>query len=159
MGPFMCTPLLKVTVSTYRDVVRVRQLTRRAAALLSFETIDQICLAAAAFDLAWQAFHPAGRASVSFLVDENMFRVVCKHESLGDGPHLLLEKSLPPPACGVLLTDLAWTLEQVTALGPLDLFEELQTANRELLRTLLELAALRTKGSDAAPALKEPDAA
>jgi hypothetical protein len=56
--------------------------------------------------------------------------------------------------------ELTWTLKQVMALTAPEPFEELQTANRELLRTLLELAACRTKTAErSAPANREPDAA
>jgi hypothetical protein len=173
MYPFMCTPFLTLAVSTAQDVVRIRQLTRQAAALLGFEIREQTCLAAAAFDLAGQAQLPTGRARVTFSLHEAVFRIHCTAEAPAtrrarwetqdraceDRP-LLLEKSLPPSQRRVVQTDLTWMLEQVMALSSPDPFEELQTANRELLRALLDLAAQQAKPVEGTAATKkEPDAA
>jgi hypothetical protein len=169
----MCTPFFILPLRHAHDVVRVRQLARQTAALLSFETFDQSCLAAAAFDLAWQALQPTGHASVSFTLHEGTLRIRCTVEEgpsrlarwLGqetNGRHqpLVLEKQLPASPRHVVNTDLTWMLEQVMALSSPDAFEELQTANRELLRTLLDLAACRTKGApEQSAAKREPDAA
>jgi hypothetical protein len=156
----MNTPFLTVTVCTPRDVVRVRQLARQAAALLSFEALDQVCLAAAAFDLAWQAWQPDGQATVSFTLYQDIFRISCVQERSLGRPPLMLEKPLPASQRGILHTDLAWTLEQVIERSPVHVLKELQTVNRELLRTLLELAAYRQQSSaPAAVPTKETDAA
>jgi hypothetical protein len=167
----MCTPFLTLTVSTPRDVVRVRQLARQAATLLSFNAIDQTCLAAAAFDLAWQAWQPTGRATVCFILHEEKLRITFlaavrterlrweAQEPASAGHALLLEKPLPVSQRGRLPTELTYTLEQIVALSPGSLFEELQTANRELLRCLLELAPRRAQADEIPLRKKETDAA
>jgi hypothetical protein len=167
----MRTPFMTLTVSSPREVVRVRQLARQAAAVLSFDTLDQTCLAAAAFDLAWQALQPTGRATVCFIVHEEKFRITFlaavpagrsrweAQEPASAGQALVLEKPLPAPERDCLHTELSYTLEQVMALSPTRLFEELQTANRELLQCLLELAPRRTKTDDTPLPKKETDAA
>jgi hypothetical protein len=68
---------------------------------------------------------------------------------------LLLEKPLPVAQRGVAHADLTFTLEQVGALSPLDLFDELQAANRELLQTLLQLAAQRAPAVETTAAPKQ----
>jgi hypothetical protein len=167
----MCTPFLTLTVSSPRDVVRVRQLARQAAALLSFDAFNQTCLAAAAFDLAWQALQPTGQVTVCFILHEEKFRITFlaavpagrlrweAQEPASAGQALLLEKPLPASQRGCLPSELTFTLEQVMALRPTSMFEELQTANRELLRCLLELAPRVTETDKTPFPKKETDAA
>lgn len=149
----MTHPLLTVPVSTLLDAVRVRQLTRQAAALVGFEPLDQITLAAAAFDLAGLALERKGQATVQFLLTDQVFGVNITTESIPPGR---LEKPLPAQGRGLDAADVGWTLQQVLAFSAADPLEELQTANRELLRALLELAAQRKKN---AAAKSETDAA
>jgi hypothetical protein len=159
----MVTPFLTLTLTAPDDLVRVRQLARQAAKLLSLEAADQTLVAAAAFDLAWQALEPSGRASVAFSVAEGRFRIVCTGggpRCSGDGRALQLERTLPSASAPVLDRDLTWMLEEVLALAPGDAVEELRTANRELLGALLELAPLRRQAAGSPAAAKpEPDAA
>jgi hypothetical protein len=159
----MGTPFLTLTLAAPDDLVRVRQLARQAAKLLSLEAADRTLVAAAAFDLAWQALQPTGRACVAFSVAEGKFRIVCTAGGVrcpGDGRPLQLERALPAAPESALDRELTWMLEEVLALAPEDALEELRTANRELLGALLELAPLRRQAAGTPAAAKpEPDAA
>jgi hypothetical protein len=154
----MTTPLLTLPLRQKRDLLRTRQLARQCADLLGFETSDQICIAAAVFDLACQALQLAGQASVSFAIVEECLTIVCTpavtaRQCLGT-ENLRLSKRLPVGAA-VVRDDLPWMLQQLVELAPLDVFDEMRKLNQELLRALLDLAACRANQREAS----EPNAA
>src|SRR5712672_847484 len=63
--------LLTVPLKHKRDLLRARHHVRQAADLLGYSAQDQTCLVAAAFDLAYQALGPTGRAKLQLdIVDD-----------------------------------------------------------------------------------------
>jgi len=145
----MSNSLFTLSLITKRDLLRARQMVRHAADLLGFESGDQLCLAAAVFDLACQAHAPAGRASVCCAIFDGCLHVVCTpmvKTGKGGGtttpPCYEVSKRLPV-AAAVPRDDVPWMLQQLAELAPLDLFEEMKKINQELLQTLLEVARQR----------------
>ena len=126
---------------------------RRAADLLGLCANDQICIAAAVFDLACQAKEATGRAVVSFDVVDDLFRIACTPAPAGI-------RSGTVPQCGQDAQRCSsasnfprhWPKRPQTWPGRcsssrrsrrLDLFEEMQKINQDLLGALLELKRFR----------------
>jgi hypothetical protein len=155
----MDTILVTLTLNNKRQALRVRAAARQAAASLGFTPRDQVCLSAAAFDLARQALDLTGRATIRFDLTGDCFQIACTPITR-DGTEatpLRLGKRLPGMAI-VPLDDLPWMLQQITEIAQVDAFEELCRANQELLQTLLELAKAQPGEVDVLPK-REPSAA
>jgi len=157
----MANSLLTVPIKGNRDLLRARQLVRRAADLLGFNCTDQMCLAAAAFDLACQAHAVTGRAQFSCEIVDNCLNVNCiplarRRQPSGatKEPGAKIVKQLPAGA-GSPREDVAWMLQQLANLAPVDLFDEMKKVNQELLQLLLET----TKGRDGRAEQAGPNAA
>jgi hypothetical protein len=141
--------LFTLPVKRKRDLLRARQLVRRAAGLLGFDATDQMCLAAAAFDLACQAHAVSGRADVCCEIADDCFNVVCLPAAGARLSPAIDQPSLPrickrlPPVEAAARDDVPWMLKKAAELAPLDVFDEMRQINQELLRTLLELARQR----------------
>jgi hypothetical protein len=159
----MPTLLTSFTIKHPRDLARARQLARQAADLLGFDATDRATLAAAAFDLACQAALPTGRAGVVLEIADDCLQVACtaiaaRGKAAADAAPLRLGK--PLPASGPFpREDVPWMLKQLTELTPADPLEELRQANRELLATLLELAACQARHKSRAGSAAGPSAA
>ncbi len=144
----MNTTLLSVLLKTKRDILRIRQLTYRAADLLGFSTSDQVRLAAAVFDLACQAKTPTGRARVCFEVVDGWLRVTCSlvakapRRRRDHGTTALVVNKRLVATRPLADEDVGWTLRQFQEMAPLDVFEEMQRINQDLLGALLELSRL-----------------
>jgi hypothetical protein len=157
----MNTLLLALHLTRKTDLLVARQTARRAAELLGFDPYDQVCLAAATFDLACQALDRTDQASVRFEIGGEMLQIHCGpttgQTSSEEWTKFRLSKQLPASAA-VSRKDVPWMLEQVVNLAPRDAFAEVRRVNQELLRALLDLAAARVK--QPAPATQnEPHAA
>jgi hypothetical protein len=145
----MVKPLFTLPVKNKRDLLLARQLVRRAAGLLGFDGMDQMCLAAAAFDLACQTHAAAGRMNVCGEIAEDCFNVVCLPVPGSrccpgvDQPIFQRISKRLPTGEAAALEDVPWMLKKTAELAPLDVFDEMRTINQELLRTLLELARQR----------------
>jgi hypothetical protein len=155
----MDTILFTLTLKNKRQAVRVRAATRQAAAFIGFAPRDQICLSAAAFDLARQALDLAGVATARFHLAGDCFQIACTptRQDGTESTPLRLSKRLPGVAA-VPLEDLPWMLQQLTEIAPADPFEELCRANQELLQALLDLAKAQPGEVDLLPK-REPSAA
>jgi hypothetical protein len=71
----MLTPLLSLTLQSKRDVVLARQSARQLAKLLGFETREQMRIAAAVFDVAYNACRSLGRVTLNFEMTDASLRV------------------------------------------------------------------------------------
>jgi hypothetical protein len=145
----MVNAIFTLLITGKRDLLRARQLVRRAAALLGFDAGDQMCLAAAAFDIACQIHLASGETVVSLEVAEGCFSVVCATAPDGltrageDRPSVRrISKRLPADA-SANLDDVPWMLTASAELAPLEVFDEMRQLNQELLRALLDLARQR----------------
>jgi hypothetical protein len=147
----MPTSLLALPLKRKRDLLRARTLVRQAAALLGYPEHDQICLAAAAFDLACQAHKATRRARMQLSIVEDCLHLTCAES-------LRVSKPLPASAA-VPREDVPWMLQQLTELAPRDTFEEVCKVNQELLQTLLELTKSQPRPAEVAAKQTEPSAA
>jgi hypothetical protein len=145
----MVYSIFTLPVKKKRDLLRARQLVRRAAGLLGFDGADQMCLAAAAFDLACQAHAAWGRANVRCEIAEDYLHVLCVPARGArwwggiDQPSVRRISKCLPAVSAAARHDIPWILKKTTELAPLDVFDEMRKINHELLRTLLELARQR----------------
>ena len=133
-------------VKSKRDLLRVRQLARQAAALLGFSRDEQTCLAAAAFDLACQAYRATRRASVTFDASEGVLHLGFRALTPKSRQQFRIRRSFQlvrklPEDARVSFVDLPWALKQLAQHAPLELFDEMVTINRELLQALLDQTA------------------
>src|ERR1700687_3608779 len=71
----MLTPLLSLTLQSKRDVVLARQSARQLAKLLGFGTREQMRIAAAVFEVAYNACRSLGRVTLNFELTEASLRV------------------------------------------------------------------------------------
>jgi hypothetical protein len=143
--------LLTLRLKRKSDLLRARMMVRQAAALLGFHAQDQICLAAAAFDLACQGHKATRRASMQLDVQDDCLLIVCSDS-------LRLSKTLPATAA-VPRDDVPWMLKQLAELAPCDLFEEVRKVNQELLQTMLELTKCQPQPAEVVVKQAEPNAA
>jgi hypothetical protein len=141
--------LLSLSLERKSDLLRARMLVRQAAALLGFHAQDQICLAAAAFDLACQAHQATRGAGLQLAIVDDCLQVVCSDS-------LRLGKALPATAA-VPRDDVPWMLKQLMEIAPCDPFEEVRKVNQELLQTMLELT--KSQPAEAPVKQTEPSAA
>jgi hypothetical protein len=142
----LCLPLKRKS-----DLLHARMLVRQAAALLGFHAQDQICLAAAAFDLACQAHDATPGADLQLEIVDDCLHVVCSDS-------LRLGKALPATAA-VPRDDVPWMLKQLMEIAPCDPFEEVRKVNQELLQTMLELTKRQSQLAEAPVKQTEPSAA
>jgi hypothetical protein len=71
----MLTPLLSLTLQSKRDVVLARQSARQLAKLLGFGTREQMRIAAAVFEVAYNACRSLGRVTLNFELTDASLRV------------------------------------------------------------------------------------
>jgi hypothetical protein len=71
----MLTPLLNLTLQSKRDVVLARQSARQLAKLLGFGTREQTRIAAAVFEVAYNACRSLGRVTLNFELTDSSLRV------------------------------------------------------------------------------------
>jgi hypothetical protein len=71
----MLTPLLSLTLQSKRDVVLARQSARQLAKLLGFGTSEQTRIAAAVFEVAYNACRSLGRVTLNFEMTDASLRV------------------------------------------------------------------------------------
>src|SRR5438552_837469 len=71
----MTTPLLSLTLQSKRDIVLARQCARRLAKLLGFQPSEQTRIAAAVFEIAYNARRTMGRVSLHFRLADARFQV------------------------------------------------------------------------------------
>jgi hypothetical protein len=145
--------LLSISVRSERDVLAARQRARQLARLLRFEPRQQICIAAGTFAIAAQALARCRSATLYFEISENTLLITPR---LGRRrprsrtrtipargvPIARLVKPLPSGGAAFATDDLIWIAAQLTRRTPLDVFEEMETQNREMLALLRELAAM-----------------
>ena len=143
--------LLTLRLKRKSDLLRARTLVRQAAALLGFHAQDQMCLAAAAFDLACQAHQATRRAGMQLEIVDDCLQIVCSDS-------LRLGKALPATAA-VPSEDVPWMLKQLMDIAPGDPFEEVRKVNQELLQTMLELTKCQPQPTEATVKQTEPSAA
>jgi hypothetical protein len=143
--------LLSLPLKRKSDLLRARMLVRQAAALLGFHAHDQVCLAAAAFDLACQAHQATRGAGMQLEIADDCLQVVCSDS-------LRLGKTLPATA-PVPRDDVPWMLNQLMEIAPCDPFEEVRKVNQELLQTMLELTKCPPQPAEAPVKQTEPNAA
>ena len=132
--------LFSLTVRCKRDLVQLRQQTRRIAALLGFADHDQASLAAGVFALACRVHKH--RATWNFCVENRYFCICLDRESPFDDR---IQKRLPEQA---LLggPDVEWVARKLSGLLCVDVFGEIQKLNQELLSAHLALQALQKGG-------------
>jgi hypothetical protein len=134
-------------VGCKRDVVLARQRARQIARLLGFDPREQVCLAAAVFEIACTAREDSRRPTLEFRIRNQLLEVFPVYSSapdhcrkrIGPGRDLRLEKLLPERAHNVDASDLAWIVQEVGRLAPVNVFEEMRRQNQELLWTLHEV--------------------
>ena len=71
----MLTPLLSLTLQSKRDVVLARQSARQVAKLLGFGAAEQTRIAAAVFEVAYNACRSSGRATLHFQLTDATLQV------------------------------------------------------------------------------------
>src|SRR5438093_12557567 len=86
--------LLSLLVRGKRDLILLRQRTRQIAALLGYSAQDQVCLAAAVFDLACQIHRRRGRTTWNFSL-ENRHLHICPGADGSEYARLRIEKPMP----------------------------------------------------------------
>jgi hypothetical protein len=157
----MANSLFTLVLKGKRDLLRARQLVRRAVDLLGFDGTDQMCVAAAAFNLACQAQAVTGRAQFCCEIVDDCLNIVGKpvvRRRQSSGPMeqsaFRIVKKLPAGAA-MPREDVAWMLKQLAELAPVDLFDEMIKVNQELLQLLLATA----KGREAREEQAGPNAA
>jgi hypothetical protein len=146
--------ILTLPLQKKRDLLRARQMTRHTAALLGFNPQDQICLAAAVFDLSCQALKATGCAMLRFAIGDDRLLIACDPAQ----GQLQLSKPLPGSAA-VPRDDVPWMLKQLLEMATGDWFEEVCRVNQELLQTLLGLAQGHPQQAGTAVSKPEPSAA
>jgi hypothetical protein len=163
----MTTSILTLPLRNKRDVLLARQRARQIAKLLGFDPREQACIAAGAFAIARTGMQHAGRRALTFQLEGNLLQIVPvlgrrRHAGLerllrrlasGTSSELRLEKPLPAQGAAVDRAELAWVVEELAGLTPLDVFAEIERQNQELLHTLHEL---HTAESERPPARGRP---
>jgi hypothetical protein len=71
----MLTPLLSLTLQSKRDVVLARQSARQVAKLLGFGIAEQTRIAAAVFEVAYNACRSSGRVTLHFQLSDTTLQV------------------------------------------------------------------------------------
>ncbi|MCC6420975.1 MAG: hypothetical protein IT429_22290 [Gemmataceae bacterium] len=135
----MHTPFLQIEIRRKRDALLARRQARQVASLLGFGVREQVCVAGLTFELVCQELARVGRVVLTFALEQGQLLILPS-----DGG-ARVEKPLPPRDPAVAPDDLSWVIQELTALNPLDLFEEVQRQNQELLRVLLELQTLEER--------------
>jgi hypothetical protein len=116
---------------------------------------DQALLACGVFEMVWDTFRQFGRVRVRFCLSDSALqaRIDCPARP---GTDTRLELSLPAQA-GVAREDLAFLVQQVDCLTPLDCFEEMRQQNLDLLNALADLH--RLQDAPVRPVAQPPDTA
>jgi hypothetical protein len=160
----MHTALLTHQLRTRRDVVLVRQRARQISRLLGYDGGEQSRLAAAVFQFACLAFEKSCRPEISFRLTDGHLQVVCcpgrpRKGGCADGPppSSVVERPLPKKDLPLERPDLAWAVQQLARLTPLNLFDEIRQQNQELVQALHELQVCQAESSRLRKA--KPDAA
>ena len=140
--PFMSTPFFTLQLCRPRDFLVARQRTRHLANLLGFDPADQALMAAAVFEVAFQACRLTGCGVLHFEVEDDLLRIF--PGGLGQElTSLRVEKPLPQKGRTFALADLAWIARELNLLTPLNLLEEVRRQNQELLQASLRQASQR----------------
>jgi hypothetical protein len=134
--------LLTLPLRSKRDAVAARQRARQVAKVLHFDPVDQACIAAGAFAIAVQALRRNKRGQLCVQLERETL-VVFAQSAREPWPTLRLSKPLPSAKRGLGAEDVAFVVEQLEALAPLDLFEEFQAQNQEMLTLLHALQRAR----------------
>ena len=129
-----------VKLRTPRDVIVARQRARQIAGLLGFAPEEQAFITAAVGEVA----RSIGRGSLEFQVDDNILRVAPGTREPGR-KRLRLEKALPRKATALDPDHLAWAIQELEHLTPLNVAEEVRQQDRELLRVMHELQKCRAE--------------
>src|SRR5262249_44179775 len=143
-----------VKLRTPRDVIVARQRARQIAGLLGFAPEEQAFITAAVGEVA----RSIGRGTLDFQVDDNILRVAPATREPGHNtlPHaraprvagpnsLRTEKALPSKATALDPDHLAWAIQELEHLTPLNVAEEVRQQDRELLRVMHELHKCRAE--------------
>lgn len=132
------------SVNGKRDLVLVRQRARQIGALLGFSAQDQAGLAAGVFALACQVYRRRGRTTWNFSVENRRFRIGPQTDNawLPGVGSVGIAKLLPEQAA-MSGPDIGWVARELSRLGPVDVFGEMQKLNQELLGALLEIRAFQ----------------
>jgi hypothetical protein len=149
----MHTALLTHKLRTRRDLVLVRQRSRQISRLLGYDAAEQSRLAAAVFQLACLAYEKSCCPEVIFrLTDGHLQVVACpgrprKGAADGPPPSAVVERPLPKKDLPLERPDLAWAVQQLARLTPLNLFDEIRQQNQELVQALQELQVCQAESS------------
>jgi hypothetical protein len=137
------TQLLNQTLRGTRGLVRLRQRTRQLTRALGFAPRDQALIAAAVFQLGCGTLDRGRGGRVAFHLGEGKLHATSPDAAGPGGVHL--EWPLPRREAALDAIDLAWALQQLEQLTPLDLFEEFRQMNLDLLQALNDLQACRSE--------------
>lgn len=143
---------LSLPLERTRDVVLARHRARQIARLLGFAPNEQALIAAAAAEIAAEAFGNARGASVVFELVHHALQIHAERAG-----RLRLKKELPHRR-EFAVEDAAWIIEQLERerFRP---FVEFRRQNQEMLRLLAESPSLRALPSADDEASRKPDAA
>lgn len=152
-----------------RDALLARQRARQLAALLGFDFLQQACVSAGVFAVAWQVLESRAPVELCFQIDATTLQVYAQpilgklgpKKDKGKSTQRLwrLEKKLPYPEKGLTSEDLAFVLGQLNALTPAQLYEEVFRQNQELLAALSALQTFQSNTSRREPESRDPSAA
>jgi len=130
----MTTSLLTLPLRRKRDLVVARQRASQIAGLLGFERRELAGMAAAVFEMAGQAWRRGRDGQLCFQMNGRALQVFANPPTT-----LHLEVPLPAKVMGLDADDMAFAVQQLGEMTPLDVLAEMQQQNLELLRTLHDL--------------------
>jgi len=155
----MTTPFFTLKLRSKKDAVLVRQRARRVASLLSFDPLEQACIAAGTFVIACQALMVFGKTRICFHIEQNQLQIYAQEvqptpqDGAAPGSKRLsglfneyeaktlfrLCKPLPTQEKPADQLDLGWLVTKVEETACKSLFDEIVKQNQELLTLLHEL--------------------
>jgi hypothetical protein len=138
------TQLLNQTLNRKRDLIRLRQRVRQLTRALGFVAADQGLIAAAVFHLGVVALEERGRIGVVLDLRDGQLRATPSRD-VASLAGVRLAWPVPAKVPSLEIDDLAWTMQQLDCITPMDLFEEVKQQNLDLLQALREARACRTQ--------------
>jgi hypothetical protein len=157
------TQLLNHALRRKRDLLRLRQRTRQLARALGFAARDQALIAASVFHLGCCLLNERRHCRVAFHIRDEKLQAQSESgqsaspQDASEAERVRLEWPLPCRPTPLTQADLAWAMQQLERLTPLNLFDEVKQQNLDLLQALrdlhdcrAELGRLRCPRGDAA---------
>jgi hypothetical protein len=149
-GPAM-TLLLKHSLDSKQDLLRLRQRTRQIVRALGYGDRDQMLITATEFHLGCLFADQRKRCSVQFDVNEGKLLIVpislarATTQDASDLERVRLEYPLPRLDGRLDVNDLAWAVLELDQMTPSEIFEEMRQLNAEMLWAMHELQTCRSE--------------